>query len=334
MNLGTLFIAGGSGSFGRAFIRTILAHDLADRVISLSRNAELRYRLEQECHDPRLLVVPGDVRQPHDLEAAYAGPVDTVIVASAEKHIGTGQSHAHYVRSTNVLGTLNVLDFAARRRAARFVALSTDKACAPVLTQAYGQSKAEMERLLVQANDRDGVRVSLVRYGNVAASSGSVIPLFIQQRQTGRLTVTDRRMSRYWMALSDDGPVRLFQEPGRQPTLSAVGLVLFALEHMAGGEIFVPRIASASVEQIARAIGPDCRIEEIGRRDGEKLHEQLIDVTEALRTWDLGCGVYALLPTTEAVPAYPGAVRVPVGFSYSSDRDIQPVVFEQETTCA
>ncbi len=328
MSLGTVLLCGGTGSFGRAFIRTLLARNLADRIVSLSRNAEMRYKLEQDFPDPRLLVVPGDVRQPADLDAAYDGPIDVIVLASAEKHIGTGQSHQHYVRSINVQGSLNVLDFAARRGVTRLLALSTDKACHPI--NAYGQSKADMERLLVQANGRDGVRVSLVRYGNVVGSSGSVLPLFIRQRAQGRLTVTDLRMTRYHMSLSDDADIRVFQEPGRRPVISAVGLVLTALDRMAGSEIFIPRIPSGTIANLAREVGPGCVIEEIGIRSGEKLDEELVCAAEADRCWATPDGLYVLLPTPEAVPRF-AASRVPAGFTYTSGQDPQPLRVELET---
>jgi len=327
MLLTTLLLTGGSGSFGRAFIRTLLARSLVDRIISVSRNAEMRYRLEREFPDVRLIVAPGDVRQLDDLEAAYDGRVDVIVHAAAEKHIGTGQRHSQYVQSINVGGAHNIIRYARIHRVDRVLALSTDKACHPVPGQTYGQSKAEAERAFVESNQGDGVRFSLARYGNICGSSGSVIPLFIKQRPFGRLTVTDLRMSRYWMQLSDDSEIRVLQEPGRRATVSAVGLVLFALDHMVGSEIFVPRLSSASVAQVARAIGPECQIDEIGIRDGEKIHEQLIDGSEASRTWDLGNGVYVIMPTVEAVPSYPGAVRVPAGFSYSSNDDPLPVQY-------
>lgn len=328
--LGTVLVTGGTGSFGRAFIRYVLAQGLVDRVISVSRNAEMRYRLEQDLHDPRLLVVPGDVRHWDDLEAAYEGPIDLIVHAAAEKHIGTGQTHGHWVAAINVGGAANVARFALQCRVPRVVALSTDKACAPINT--YGRSKAEAEHIFTieapaAARYANETRYAVVRYGNVVGSSGSVIPLFIRQRESGTVTVTDRRMSRYWMPLSPEADVRVFQEPGGRAALSAVELVLYAVEQMQGGEIFVPRIPSASVQDLAAAIAPGCDIREIGIRDGEKLHEDLIAVDEAERTWETPDGIFVIVAIGGQPP--PGSVRVPAGFTYSSDQHLQPVRFQE-----
>lgn len=322
----TALITGGSGSFGRAFIRAILAQEHPARVIAISRNAEMRYRLEQELPDPRLDVRPGDVRHAEDLRPAFDEGVDIVVHAAADKHIGTGQKYADYVRAINVGGAQIIIDLAREYGVAQVLALSTDKACNPV--NVYGQSKAEAERLFIEANRARGPRFAVVRYGNVAGSSGSVIPLFVRQRQEGRLTVTDLRMTRFFMALSDgpDSPVRVYQEPGSRPTWSAVGFVLYALRTMQGGEIFVPRIPSGTIANLAQELGPGCMIEQIGVRDGEKLHEELIHASEASRAWDTGDGVFVLARSEHDVRGYSrGWNRLPEDFRYRSDTDPWPI---------
>ncbi len=324
---GTILLTGGSGSFGRAFIKHLLAHDLAERIVSVSRNAEMRYRLEQDIPDPRLIVVPGDVRQRDDLEAAYAGPIDTIVHAAAEKHVGTGETHAHYVTSINVQGAKHVAAFAQQRRVTRLVALSTDKACRPF--NHYGSSKLRAEGVFIDADQwpHSPTRCAVVRYGNVCGSSGSVLPLFIKQRQAGRLTVTDLRMTRYWMSLSPAADFTVFQEPGRRPVMSAVELVLFALDRMAGSEVFIPMIPSATIANLADELRGDAVVEEVGIRPGEKLHEELIAPEESGRCWRTEQGVYVLLPTVEARPSIP-AERVPEGFTYTSADQPQPLRIE------
>ncbi len=320
MSLGTVYLTGGSGSFGRAFIRYLLEHDLAERIISVSRNAEMRYRLEQDYPDPRLIVVPGDVRCLDDLEAAYDGPIDVLVSAAAEKHVLTGERHEHYVRSINIEGTRNVVQFARRRQIQKVIALSTDKACRPI--NAYGRSKAEAERIVT------GAGFSCVRYGNVVGSSGSVLPLFLRQRQSGRLTVTDLRMTRFFMPLAPSADFRVFEEPGMQPVISAVELVCYAITHTKGGEVFIPRIPSGTMANLAEQLKGDGVVEEVGIRPGEKLHEDLIAPSEADRCWWLpDDGVFLLMPTSLAQPAI-DAERVPVGFSYSSVDDPKPLLVE------
>jgi UDP-N-acetylglucosamine 4,6-dehydratase len=203
------------------------------------------------------------------------------------------------------------------------LALSTDKACNP--RNEYGHSKAQAELVFV------GSGFSCVRYGNVINSSGSVLPLFIEQRRQGRLTVTDRRMTRYFMPLSDDAAMSVYQEPGAMPVTSAVGLVLYALEHMRGGEVFVPTIPSGLIQNLAEEVGRGCAIDEIGIRPGEKLHEELIHSSEASRCWRTDEGVFVIMPSASAEPSVP-AERVAAGFSYDSGQHPQPlrVFFPEE----
>ena len=328
MTLGTVLVIGGSGSFGTAFIRTLLEDNLADRVVSVSRNAAKRYDLEQAIPDRRLSVVPGDVRQPEDLWPLFEQHPDVVVVAAAEKHIGTGEKYRDYASATNVEGAWNVIEHCHDYGVKRTLALSTDKATQPIANH-YGQTKADAEEAYI-AGSEHGCMMSLIRYGNVVGSSGSVIPLFMKQRQNGRLTVTDRRMTRYWMPLDDPGRCDLYvlQEPGSQPAMSAVRWALLALEHMQGGEIFVPEIPSATVEDVARAIAPDAEIVEIGIRDGEKLHEDLIAPAESDRTWRVPFGGWAITPADYNGDAR-GWSKVLPGFQYRSNQCLQPVRLER-----
>ena len=306
MTFGTVLITGGTGSFGKAFIAYLLKHHLAERIVSVSRNAEMRYKLEQEYPDKRLTVIPGDVRQLRDLEYGYDGIVDTIVHAAAEKHIVTGERHAHYVDDINIAGAANVIAFAKRRHVSTVIALSTDKACNPI--NAYGKSKAAAEKLFADAG------YTSVRYGNVAGSSGSVIPLFIQQQRSGVLTVTDRAMTRFHMPLSPDAAVMVYE--GKRPVMSAVELVIYAIRNGSGGEIFVPQIPSSTVGQLAAGF-PDCRVQEIGIRPGEKMHEDLISVDEATRCWLNEDGIFVILNTEHQ--EVPNARRMVTGFKFSSN---------------
>jgi UDP-N-acetylglucosamine 4,6-dehydratase len=322
----TWLITGGSGSFGTAFIRTVLAERPDVQLVSVSRNAEMRYRLEALAPRDRLVVIPGDVRRADEMALAFQCRPSVVIHAAAEKHIGTGEAYRAYVDSVNTHGTQVVLTEAVRAAVGRFLFLSTDKACAPI-ANAYGRSKAAAEARVVRVEQ---MKASVVRYGNVVASSGSVIPLFLKQRASGVLTVTDRRMTRYWMPLAEAGycDVPVYQEPHNQPVMSAVRWVLTCLEHMQGGEVFVPKIPSASVQQLAEAIGPDCEIREIGMRDGEKLAEDLISEEEGSRCWRVPFGGWAILPTSET-EGQAGWVREPMPFQYRSDQGLLPVRVEE-----
>ena len=307
MTFGALMITGGTGSFGRAFIAHVLKYELVEQIISVSRNAEMRYKLEQDFPDPRLLVVPGDVRQITDLEFCYRGPIDTIVHAAAEKHIVTGENHAHYVNGINVLGAWNITKLAKWRQTSTLVALSTDKACQPI--NAYGRSKAKAEKIVSDAG------YTSVRYGNVAGSSGSVIPLFIAQQRTGEITVTDKRMTRFHMPLSLDADVMVYEEPDSIPVMSAVELVIYAIRNSIGGEIFIPRIPSSTVGHLALGF-PDCTVREIGIRPGEKMHEDLISKKESNRCWLNDDGIYVIQRTKENIT--PDAKRVPPGFQYTS----------------
>lgn len=321
---GVVYLTGGTGSFGRAMIRHLLHGRKADKVISVSRNAEMRYKLEADypawIQDGSLVVVPGDVRHRCDLEASYEGTIDCIVHAAAEKHVGTGESHKQYVVDINVGGAVNVNSFAAER-GIRVVALSTDKACAPI--NVYGATKAIAEKVFTGAGH------TVVRYGNVAGSSGSVIPLFIRQMDEKRITVTDRSMTRFFMPLTPESDVQVFL--GDTPAISAVGFVEYALRHPSPGNILVPRIPSTTVGELAdafaqRAIG--CKVIEVGVRPGEKIHEDLVSPEEGRRCYHLD-GFLCIVPETESSSTH-GRPMEPCSpdFSYASNHDPRTLVLE------
>jgi UDP-N-acetylglucosamine 4,6-dehydratase len=322
-------ITGASGSFGKAFIRHVLADPTFDgQIIGLSRNAEMRYHLEQrqlaDVKVGRLVVVPGDVRQVGDLVALESFGITTIIHACAEKHIGTGERFVAYTHSVNYTGTLNAVSFAQTVGAGRFLLLSTDKATRGVHGEPpanyYGETKRGAELICTGASVLPGTVIAATRYGNVIHSSGSVLPLFLEQRKAGVLTVTDLRMTRFAMPIDDEGSngARVRMQDGRGVT-SAVGLVLDALAHMTPGAIFVPAIPSHHVRDLAATVGRGCEIVEVGIRPGERLHEVLIAPSEANRTWARAEGGWVILPTPE--DEWPGGRRVPEDFHFSSDQN-------------
>jgi UDP-N-acetylglucosamine 4,6-dehydratase len=309
----TILVTGGSGTFGHAFVRYALQRGAA-RVVAMSRNAEMRYRLQQTYPDPRLIVVPGDVRMPSDLAHAFdvAGHTDILVHAAAEKHVSTGQLYQAYTYGVNVTGAEHVIEAAEAKHVRCVIALSTDKACVPV--NYYGETKLMAEQRFIAAGR------TVVRYGNVVGSSGSVLPLFLKQRQHGRLTITDRRMTRFFMPVSDDAAWGVVQEPGARGVMSAVALVAYAIEEGYGSEIFVPTIPSATIVNLAESLGPGCVLEETGIRDGEKLHEQLIAADEVPRTYRMPEGVYAIYSEPQA-----HLTPVEATFRHASDVDPQPI---------
>lgn len=266
----SILVTGGTGTFGRGFVRTVLRGypDVA-RVVVFSRDELKQVEMAQEPDfaDPRVRFFIGDVRDGDRLRRAMEG-IDTVIHAAALKHVPVAEYNPFEVIKTNILGAQNVIEAALDQDVKQVVALSTDKAAAPI--NLYGATKLCSDKLFVAANHFKGardLRLSVVRYGNVMGSRGSVIPLFLRARRNGVLPITDERMTRFNITL-------------RQ----GVELVLFALEDMAGGEIYVPKIPSYRIGDLAEAIAPDARREVVGIRPGEKLHEEMITTTDALTT--------------------------------------------------
>ena len=303
-----LLITGGTGSFGRAFVRRLLDAGTEATLRIYSRDELKQYEMEQAFGgDARLRFFLGDVRDRARLYRAMQG-ADVVIHAAALKHVPLCEYNPAEAVKTNILGAQNVIDCAIDAGVGRAVALSTDKAVNPV--NLYGATKLCAEKIFVHGNAYAGVRATrfaCVRYGNVVGSRGSVIPRFLEQAESGVLTLTDSRMTRFWISLDQ-----------------AVDLVLLALEQMRGGEIFVPKIPSMRVVDLARAVAPDAMLKEIGVRPGEKLHEMLLTPEEAARARDHGS--HFVIGGGESDS--PGR-SVAEGFAYSSDSNTQWLTVER-----
>jgi UDP-N-acetylglucosamine 4,6-dehydratase len=301
----SVLVTGGTGSFGKAFIRRLLADFEPRRVVVFSRDELKQYELRQELgDDPRLRWFIGDVRDRARLEQAFSG-VEVVVHAAAMKQVDTAEYNPFECIATNVLGAENVINAAIGCGVERVIALSTDKASSPA--NLYGASKLCSDKLFVAGNHYVGgssTRFSVVRYGNVVGSRGSVVPLFRQLASSGKLPITDDRMTRFWITLPQ-----------------AVQFVVDSFDRMQGGEIFVPRIPSTTIVDLATAIAPDAEQEIIGIRPGEKLHEEMISANDAHRTVSTDAS-YVILPTLSewtAPPSMADAQSVPDGFAYQSD---------------
>lgn len=279
----SVLVTGGTGSFGKRFIATILQHHRPERVVVFSRDElkqfEMSHRFSTERY-PQLRYFIGDVRDKERLYRAMEG-VDVVVHAAALKQVPAAEYNPFEAVKTNVIGAQNVIETAMDRGVAKVVALSTDKAAAPI--NLYGATKLCSDKLFVSANNfrgRHDIRFSVVRYGNVMGSRGSVIPFFMSKRKEGVLPITDSRMTRFNITV-DEG----------------ASIVLYALTHMWGGEIFVPRIPSYRILDLARAIAPKCEHRIVGIRPGEKLHEELITATDAMTTLEFN-KYFVILPST------------------------------------
>ncbi len=302
----TVFITGGTGSFGHAMVERLLAGDVG-RVIVFSRDELKQSHMRALFPDPRLEFFLGDVRDLDRLCRAFEVRPELVIHAAALKQVPACEHDPFEVLKTNVLGARNVIDAAIDVGVRRVVALSTDKAAAPL--NAYGKSKAMAESLFVRGNayvGRRRTRFAAVRYGNVIGSRGSVVPLFLEHHRAGRpIPITDRRMTRFWMPIS-----------------AAVDLVLDAAALMQGGEIFVPEIASAAVVDVAQRLAPGTAWFETGLRPGEKLHETLVSEDEAPQTvWRTrgAARLFIIEPVNPSWPYLSHGVPVGDGFSFRSD---------------
>lgn len=302
----SVLVTGGTGSFGKKFTEILLREQAPRKLIIFSRDELKQHEMRVGGFDhPSLRYFIGDVRDPGRLRRAMQG-VDIVVHAAALKQVPACEYNPIEAIKTNVDGARNVIDAALDNGVSRILALSTDKAVSPV--NLYGATKLCAEKLFVQSNSYAGaadIRFSCVRYGNVVGSRGSVIPLFQQQRETGTVTVTDARMTRFWLTL-DQG----------------VRFVIGSIERMVGGEVFIPKIPSMKILDLAEAIAPGCRIQEVGIRPGEKLHETLISEDEARHTLDLG-DIYLVQPTDPQWDVAYGldGQSLPEGFHYSSDNN-------------
>lgn len=309
LNGRTVLVTGGTGSFGTAFT-TRLLRDYPDVTVRIFSRDELKQSemATKFGHDPRLRFFVGDIRSRERLSRATKG-VDFLIHAAAMKQVPACEYNPFEAIQTNVLGSQHVVDAAIDNGVKTVVALSTDKAVNPV--NLYGATKLCEEKLIVQGNayaSGSDAKLCCVRYGNVVGSRGSVVPVFREQLANGSLTITDERMTRFWITLD-----------------SAVDLVLFALEHTEGGEVFVPKIPSMKVTDLAAAMAPGIPTTVTGIRPGEKLHESLLTADEARHSVDAG-EVYVVLPEHPwwAMDGkWSAATPLPDGFAYVSDANEQ-----------
>lgn len=308
-----ILVTGGTGSFGQHFVRTILQTGRPKKVIVLSRDELKQVEMQRQLSDPRLRFFIGDVRDRERLYRAFCG-VDLVVHAAALKQVPACEYNPFEAVKTNILGTANVIDAAIDCGVKRVMVISSDKAVSPI--NLYGGTKLVAEKLSISANayaGESGTRFSVVRYGNVIGSRGSVVPLFEKSRPTGRLPITDERMTRFWITI-DQG----------------VSFVLRCIDMMRGGEIFVPKVPSMRVIDLARTLAPECEIEVIGIREGEKLHEVLIHADEARRTFESD-GFFVILPERSLIrlDGWDHGRPLPADFVYSSDTNEQWLTREE-----
>lgn len=320
MNGRSILITGGTGFFGAAFVAQVLRRwPDVHRLVVFSRDELKQFEMARALPSskyPQLRFFIGDVRDRDRLRRALEG-IDSVVHAAALKQVPAGEYNPIEFINTNIIGAENLVEACMDTGVQRVVGLSTDKAAAPI--NLYGATKLCSDKLLVAANNFRGsrdLRLSVVRYGNVMGSRGSVIPHFLTAARSGVLPITDPQMTRFNML-----------------PLEAVNMVLWALDHAMGGEIFVAKIPSYRITDLAAAIGPGCRQEIVGVRPGEKVHEEMITESDSHTTVDLG-SYYAILPSSgaspgEAYPAHPGATRVEPRFSYNSGRNREFLSIDQ-----
>jgi UDP-N-acetylglucosamine 4,6-dehydratase/5-epimerase len=308
----SILLTGGTGSFGKKFVELVLrSFPNIRRLVIYSRDELKQFEMAQQFSDQKHLGLRyflGDVRDVRRLTRACEG-IDIVVHAAALKQVPAAEYNPIEFIRTNVLGSENVIEAALDSGVKRVVALSTDKAAAPI--NLYGATKLCSDKLFVAANNIKGsrdLRLSVVRYGNVMGSRGSVIPFFLQKRHEGVLPITDPQMTRFNITLEE-----------------GVKMVMWAIENAWGGEIFVPRIPSYRITDVAKAIAPDCEQKIVGIRAGEKVHEEMITTSDAFTTVDCG-NYYAILPVQgNHLERYcaSGASLVEAGFSYNSGQNKQ-----------
>ena len=320
LNNKSILITGGTGSLGKHLTKRILK-EFPDfkRLVIFSRDEQKQFQMAQDYPSekyPNIRFFIGDVRDKERLVRAMEG-IDVVIHTAAMKHVHIAEYNPMEAVKTNVLGAQNVIDACLSTNVRNVVALSTDKAAAPI--NLYGATKLTSDKLFIAANNIKGkrnIKFSVVRYGNVMGSNGSVIPFFYQHRTKGFLPITDKRMTRFNISL-DEG----------------VDMVLHAINHAKGGEIFIPKIPSYRIIDVAKAICPDCELKEIGIRPGEKLHEEMITSSDSFYTYDLG-KYYVILPSqpifnlNDFINEYK-AEKVETGFSYNSNNNSEFLSIEK-----
>lgn len=316
----SILITGGTGSFGKAFVKTVLArYPNIKRLVVFSRDELKQFEMAQVYSPenyPTVRFFIGDVRDEDRLRRALEG-VDTVIHAAALKQVPAAEYNPFEAIKTNVLGAQNVIEACLDTGVHRVIALSTDKAAAPI--NLYGATKLCSDKLFTAANNIRGhrdIRFAVVRYGNVMGSRGSVIPFFLEKRKSGVLPITDPAMTRFNISLQE-----------------GVEMVLWAIENAHGGEIFVPKIPSYRITDVAQAIGPDCDRPVVGIRPGEKIHEEMITASDSFNTVDLG-RYFAILPMAAKYSRYEycernGCQPVQPGFAYNSGGNPDFLTVEQ-----
>jgi len=320
LNGKSILVTGGTGSFGKKFTETILTrYPEIERMVVFSRDELKQFEMAQEFPAdkfPQIRYFIGDVRDKDRLVRAMEG-IDIVIHAAALKQVPAAEYNPFECIKTNIMGAQNVIDACLSSKVKKVVALSTDKAAAPI--NLYGATKLCSDKLFVAANNMKGgrdLKLSVVRYGNVMGSRGSVIPFFLNKRSEGVLPITDEAMTRFNISLED-----------------GVQLVLTALEIMWGGEIFVPKIPSYRITDIAEAIAPDCRREIVGIRPGEKLHEEMVTETDAINTVEFK-DYFVILPSMQLwdverfMQTFDGR-RCEYGFAYNSGTNSEWLGVEQ-----
>ena len=310
LNGKTILITGGTGSFGKKFIETILRrYKSVKKIIIYSRDelkqSDLKEKYPESIY-PQLRFFIGDVRDKERLKRACEG-VDVIIHAAAIKQVDTAEYNPTECIRTNIDGAENVIHAALDCGVSNVIALSTDKACAPI--NLYGATKLASDKLFTAANNIRGskdIKFSVVRYGNVMGSRGSVIPFFMRKRKEGEIPITHKEMTRFNISLQ-----------------AGVDMVMYAIKNHLGGEIFVPKIPSYRILDMAKAIAPNCELRIVGIRPGEKLHEEMITDTDSLNTIDLG-KYYAILPSVsltyseDQYMSHHKAEKVRFGFKYNS----------------
>jgi len=309
LNNKSILITGGTGSFGKAFVKTVLERfPEVRRLVIFSRDELKQFEMAQvfpEGKYPAIRYFIGDVRDEQRLRRALEG-IDIVVHAAALKQVPAAEYNPFECIKTNILGAQNLIEACLDSKVTRVVALSTDKAAAPI--NLYGATKLASDKLFVAANNVRGnrdLRFSVVRYGNVMGSRGSVIPFFIARRASGALPITDPNMTRFNISLQE-----------------GVDMVLWSIENAWGGEVLVPKIPSYRITDVATAVAPECRQEIVGIRPGEKVHEEMITASDSFNTVDMG-KYYAILPvggqySIEDYCHQTGARAVEPGFAYDS----------------
>lgn len=304
----SILVTGATGSFGKRFIKHLLENHNPARLVAFSRDELKQFEMQQKVRSPKLQYTLGDVRDYDRLHHVLAG-IDFVVHAAAMKQVPASEYNPMEAIKTNIIGTQNLISAAINQGVRRVIALSTDKAANPA--NLYGATKLCADKLFVAANalsEPQRTRFSIVRYGNVIGSRGSVIPFFMQKRASGVLPITDPRMTRFWITLGQ-----------------GVQFVIDCLDRMRGGEIFVPKIPSMNIVDVAKVVAPECRTEIIGIRSGEKLHEVMITSDDAWNTVEFD-DYYVIQPAADwwnraDFLALAGGRPVDEGFIYGSDRN-------------